>query len=59
VGDDEHRPSHALRVPAYPGRLWLHAWKLGLPDGTEIIAPLPPELVANLEALRAGTAARG
>lgn len=59
VGDDEHRPGRYLRMPAYPGRLWLHAWKLVLPDGTEIEAPLPPELVANLEALRAGAAVWG
>ncbi len=54
VGDDRYRPKRLLRVPAFPGRLWLHAWKLVLPDGTEFEAPLPPELERTLEALRVG-----
>ena len=33
VGDDRYRPKRPRRVPAFPGRLWLHAWKLVLPDG--------------------------
>ncbi len=52
VGDEEYRPKRFVRVPAFPGRLWLHASKIVLPDGTEIEAPLPPELEANLAALR-------
>ncbi len=52
VGDEEYRAKRFVRVPAFPGRLWLHAWKLVLPDGTELEAPLPPELEANLAALR-------
>ncbi len=52
VGDEEYRPKRFVRVPAFPGRLWLHAWKLVLPDGTELESPLPPELEANLAALR-------
>ncbi len=52
VGDSEYRPKRFVPVPGFPGRLWLHAWKLVLPDGTELEAPLPPELEANLAALR-------
>lgn len=52
VGDDEYKPARFVPVPGFPGRLWLHAWRLVLPDGTELEAPLPPELEANLAALR-------
>jgi 23S rRNA-/tRNA-specific pseudouridylate synthase len=52
VGDDEYKPARFVPVPGFPGRLWLHAWKIGLPDGTELEAPLPPELEATLAALR-------
>ena len=52
VGDTRWRPAKLRRMPAWPGRLWLHAHKLVLPDGTELEAPLPPELEANLVALR-------
>ena len=41
-----------LRVPAFPGRLFLHAARLELPDGRVFEAPLPPELEACLAALR-------
>lgn len=52
VGDTRYRGDRPVRVPAFPGRLWLHAWRLVLPDERVIEAPLPPELVANLAALR-------
>ncbi len=58
VGDEEYRPKRFIPVPAFPGRLWLHAWKLVLPDGTELEAPLPPELEANLAALRESSEAQ-
>ena len=37
---------------ATPGRLWLHAWKIELPNGWEFEAPLPEELKAHLQRLR-------
>jgi 23S rRNA-/tRNA-specific pseudouridylate synthase len=52
VGDEEYKPLRFVPVPAFPGRLWLHAWRLVLPDGTELESPLPPELEENLKALR-------
>jgi 23S rRNA pseudouridine955/2504/2580 synthase len=54
VGDPEYRPRTFRKVPGYPGRLWLHAAEVRLPDGTCITAPLPPELVVHLEVLRRG-----
>ncbi len=51
VGDDRYGPKARRRVPAYPGRLWLHASRLELSDGRRYEAPLPPELQRNLEAL--------
>ncbi len=56
VGDTRYRPRRPRRVPGFPGRLWLHAWRLVLPDGREVEAPLPPALVAHLEALGPATA---
>jgi 23S rRNA-/tRNA-specific pseudouridylate synthase len=53
VGDSRYPPPRRVRVPGFPGRLWLHAWRLELPDGRVIEAPLPPELEATLVALRA------
>ena len=35
-----------------PGRLWLHAWRIELPNGWEFEAPLPTELKSHLESLR-------
>lgn len=40
------------RVPAFPGRLWLHARRLVFDDGRVFEAELAPELIAHLEALR-------
>ncbi len=53
VGDQRYRPRRFRRVPAFPGRLWLHARALVLPDGTTVEDPLPEVLVDHLERLRA------
>ena len=61
VGDPRHRPSRPVRVPAWPGRMFLHATRIGLPAGVVsdapfvVECPLPPELLRCLEAIRAGT----
>jgi 23S rRNA-/tRNA-specific pseudouridylate synthase len=52
VGDTRYPGRRRLRVPAFPGRLFLHAARLELPDGRVFEAPLPPELEACLAALR-------
>lgn len=52
VGDDRYRPRRKQSVPAFPGRLWLHAALLVLPDGTTVTAPLPEALLDHLDALR-------
>lgn len=54
VGDPEYRVRPFRKVPAFPGRLWLHAARIALPDGTVVEAPLPAELEAHLEVLRRG-----
>jgi 23S rRNA pseudouridine955/2504/2580 synthase len=51
VGDDRYGPRRPRRVPGFAGRLWLHAWRLELPDRV-LEAPLPPALTAHLERLR-------
>jgi len=51
VGDERYRPRHVRAVPAFPGRLWLHALAMELPDGTIIEDPLPPELEQHIAAL--------
>ncbi len=51
VGDDRYGPAPRLRVPAYPGRLCLHAGRLELPDGRVFEAPLPADLTACFAAL--------
>lgn len=56
VGDTRYRGKRFVKVPGFPGRLWLHALRLELPGGLEIEAPLPPELQAHLELLRRGLA---
>jgi 23S rRNA-/tRNA-specific pseudouridylate synthase len=58
VGDTRYRPKRQVRIPAFPGRLWLHAWRIELPNGMVFEAPLPPALEAQLEVLREGKAAR-
>lgn len=52
VGDDRYRPRGRPTVPAFPGRLWLHALELELPDGRAFDAPLPSKLAGHLEILR-------
>lgn len=52
VGDERYRPRRKLSVPAFPGRLWLHAAQLVLPDGTTVTAPLPEALLSHLDTLR-------
>ena len=51
VGESRYKPKKFLRVPGFPGRLWLHAHHLQLPDGREFTAPLAPELQTHLELL--------
>jgi len=50
VGDTRYGPKRPKRVPGFPDRLWLHAWRLGLPE-REIEAALPGELAQHLERL--------
>lgn len=51
VGDRRYGPKRPRRVPAFPGRLWLHALRLELP-GKTIEAPLPDAPAAHLDVLR-------
>jgi 23S rRNA pseudouridine955/2504/2580 synthase len=51
IGDRRYGPRVPTRVPGHPGRLWLHAWKLVLPDRT-IESPLPEALEVHLHQLR-------
>lgn len=52
VGDDRYPPRRRRSVPGFPGRLWLHALRLELPDGATLEAPLPPSLEDHLALLR-------
>jgi 23S rRNA-/tRNA-specific pseudouridylate synthase len=52
VGDTRYSPKKVRPVPGFPGRLWLHAQRLELPDGRVLVAPLPRELKRSLEILR-------
>jgi hypothetical protein len=54
VGDDRYGPKRFRAVPGYPGRLWLHAFRIELPGGVVFEAPLPAELQQHLELLRLG-----
>ncbi|MFT5429811.1 MAG: tRNA pseudouridine65 synthase [Myxococcota bacterium] len=54
VGDDRYGPGRRYPVPGFPGRMWLHAHKLMLPDDRIFEAPLPPELQTHLELLQRG-----
>lgn len=58
VGDDRYRPKRPQKVPGFPGRLWLHAHELTLPDGRTFSSPLPSELEEHLTFLRARLARR-
>ncbi|MCK6504648.1 RNA pseudouridine synthase [Myxococcota bacterium] len=53
VGDERYPPPRFRAVPGFPGRLWLHALALELPDGTIVEDPLPPELEAHLAHMQA------
>jgi len=59
VGDRRYRPRRFRAVPGFPGRLWLHAVRLALPDGRSYEAPLPAELERHLVVLREGQMASG
>jgi len=52
VGDKRYGPKRPKRVPGYPNRLWLHAWRLTIP-GKVIECPIPLELQEHLKLLRA------
>ncbi len=56
VGDDRYRPRRFRAVPAFPGRLWLHAAYLALPGGLRFESPTPHDLYEHLVTLRRGTA---
>ena len=59
VGDTRYRGRHKRGLRGAPDRIWLHARALVLPahltgdEETVLEAPLAPELLAHLEALRA------
>lgn len=59
VGDERHPPRRFRAVRAFPGRLWLHAWRLTWPEVLDLTAPLPPALAAHLRALGAADAVIG
>lgn len=50
VGDTRYGPKRPKRVPGFPGRLWLHAWRLTVGDRC-IEAPLPASLSEHLQRL--------
>ena len=50
VGDKRYGPKRPLRVPGFPGRLWLHAHTLTIGDKV-ITADLPAALETHREAL--------
>ncbi|MCB9640002.1 MAG: RluA family pseudouridine synthase [Myxococcales bacterium] len=52
VGDTRYPPPRWRALPGFPGRLWLHALEMNLPDGRTLEAPLSEELVAHLRLLR-------
>jgi 23S rRNA-/tRNA-specific pseudouridylate synthase len=51
VGDERYPPRGKRTVPAFPGRLWLHAASLQL-DDLHLEAPLPEALRDHLAVLR-------
>lgn len=55
VGDARYPGRRRVRVPAFPGRLWLHALRVEVPGGAAFESPLPGELERTLAALREGT----
>lgn len=52
VGDPRYQRAGAEALEGAPGRLWLHAARVALPNGWDARAPLPPELAQHLQALR-------
>ncbi len=52
VGDDRYPHPRPLRVPAFPGRLCLHASRIVLPDGRAFISDLPDDLARCIAALQ-------
>ena len=52
VGDERYRPARFKSVPSFPGRLWLHAHQLELPEVGSFTSELPEGLSAHLEALK-------
>lgn len=48
VGDTRYPGRRFSKLPGFPGRLWLHAESIELPDGRVFSAPLAPELEAHL-----------
>ena len=52
VGDKRYGPKRPLRVPGFPGRLWLHAHTLTIGEKV-ITAELPPALETHRNALSA------
>lgn len=55
VGDQRYRSHKTIGVPI--DRLWLHAHKLELPDGTVFECPLTERLSTHLDALKASVIA--
>ena len=53
VGDREYPVKPFRKVPGFPGRLWLHAASLRLPDGFVVESPLPAVLAAHVDLLSA------
>lgn len=54
VGDRDYPHPRRIKLPAFPGRLWLHAHSLEIPSlNVSFEAPLPAVLLAQLDALRA------
>jgi 23S rRNA-/tRNA-specific pseudouridylate synthase len=52
VDDLRYKTRMTRRLDGSPGRVWLHAGRLELPDGRVFEAPLAADLAAHLEALR-------
>ncbi|MCK6509001.1 RluA family pseudouridine synthase [Myxococcota bacterium] len=52
VGDARYPPPRWRALPGFPGRLWLHAAKMILPNGRSFESPLSEELEQHLRILR-------
>lgn len=51
VGDDRYPSKRRLRVPSFPGRLWLHCQSIEFTAGGAWFADVPLELRATIKAL--------